>query len=215
MIHAYIFTDVGWNKNGVAQQFDITVPGTIHHTSGLANMGFGASAVLGGKLGVPDKICLTLTGDGGFGVQPSRLATAVQDGIPCTWVVMNNSAFGTIAGLENANYHHKFGTVFHTPNGDSYTPRWSAVAQAYGMESICVQSAEEFKGALEKALQANKEGRPFLVEAPMENIVVPTPGCWNINDIYSPNELVKEGKLVRKENGRYVAPSHSKSHNTK
>ena len=44
---AYIFTDVGWNKNGVAQQFDITVPGTIHHTSGLANMGFGASAVLG------------------------------------------------------------------------------------------------------------------------------------------------------------------------
>ena len=215
MIHAYIFTDVGCNKNGVAQQFDITVPGTIHHTSGLANMGFGASAVLGGKLGVPDKICLTLTGDGGFGVQPSCLATAVQDGIPCTWVVMNNSAFGTIAGLENANYHHKFGTVFHTPNGDSYTPRWSAVAQAYGMESICVQSAEEFKGALEKALQANKEGRPFLVEAPMENIVVPTPGCWNINDIYSPNELVKEGKLVRKENGRYVAPSHSKSHNTK
>ena len=212
---SYIFTDVGWNKNGVAQQFDITVPGTIHHTSGLANMGFGASAVLGGKLGVPDKICLTLTGDGGFGVQPSCLATAVQDGIPCTWVVMNNSAFGTIAGLENANYHHKFGTVFHTPNGASYTPRWSAVAQAYGMESICVQSAEEFKGALEKALQANKEGRPFLVEAPMENIVVPTPGCWNINDIYSPNELVKEGKLVQKENGRYVAPSHSKSHNTK
>ena len=46
----------------------------------------------------------------------------------------------------------------------------------------------------------------------MENIVVPTPGCWNINDIYSPNELVKEGKLVKKENGQYVAPSHSKSH---
>ena len=40
----------------------------------------------------------------------------------------------------------------------------------------------------------------------MENIVVPTPGCWNINDIYSPNELVKEGKLVKKENGQYVAP---------
>ena len=103
---------------------------------------------------------------------------------------MNNSAFGTIAGLENANYHHKFGTVFHTPNGDSYTPRWSAVAQAYGMESICVQSAEEFKGALEKALQANKEGRPFLVEAPMENIIVPTPGCWNINDIYTHKDNV-------------------------
>lgn len=64
---AVIFTDVGWNKNGVAQQFDITLPGTIHHSSGLATMGFGASAVLGGKVAAPDKICLTLTGDGGFG----------------------------------------------------------------------------------------------------------------------------------------------------
>jgi acetolactate synthase-1/2/3 large subunit len=42
-----IFTDVGWNKNGVAQEFDITVPGSIHHSSGLATMGFGPAAVLG------------------------------------------------------------------------------------------------------------------------------------------------------------------------
>ena len=212
---ALIFTDVGWNKNGVAQQFDITVPGSIHHTSGLANMGFGASAVLGGKLAAPDRICITLTGDGGFGVQPSCLATAAQDGIAVTWVVMNNSAFGTIAGLENANYHHKFGTVFQTPDGASYTPNWADVAKAYGIESIRCSSAEEFKPAMEKAMEANRAGRPFLVEAPMENIVVPTPGCWNINDIYTPNELVKEGKLVKKENGQYVAPSHSKSHNAK
>ena len=212
---AYIFTDVGWNKNGVAQQFDVTVPGTIHHSSGLATMGFGASAVLGGKVAAPDRICITLTGDGGFGVNPTCLATAVEQGIACTWVVMNNSAFGTIAGLENANYHHKFGTVFHTPDGQSYTPRWADVAKAYGVDAICVNSAEEFKPAMEKAIEANKAGKPFLVEAPMENIVVPTPGCWNINDIYSPNELVKEGKLVKKENGQYVAPSHAKSHKSK
>ncbi|MCF2662777.1 thiamine pyrophosphate-binding protein [Pseudoflavonifractor phocaeensis] len=212
---AHIFTDVGWNKNGVAQQFDITVPGTIHHSSGLATMGFGASAVLGGKVAAPDKICITLTGDGGFGVNPTCLATAVEQGIACTWVVMNNSAFGTIAGLENANYKTKFGTVFHTPDGEAYTPRWADVAKAYGVEAVCVQSADEFKPAMEKAIEANKAGRPFLVEAPMENIVVPTPGCWNINDIYTPNELVKEGKLVRKENGRYVTPNHAKSHNAK
>lgn len=126
---------------------------------------------------------------------------------------MNNAAFGTIAGLENANYKTKFGTVFYDAKGERYTPCWAGVAKDYGVESIRINSAEEFKPALEKAIEANKAGRPFLVEAPMENIVVPTPGCWNINDIYSPNELVKEGKLVKKENGRYIAPSHSKSHN--
>lgn len=212
---AIIFTDVGWNKNGVAQEFDITIPGTIHHSSGLATMGFGPAAVLGGKLAAPDRICLTLTGDGGFGINPTCLAAAVEHGIACTWVVMNNSAFGTIAGLENANYQTFFGTKFHTPDGESYTPQWAEVAKAYGVEAIRCASAEEFLPALEKAIAANKAGRPFLVEAPMENIVVPTPGCWNINDIYSPNELVKEGKLTKKENGQYVAPSHSKSHNAK
>ena len=89
---------------------------------------------------------------------------------------------------------------------------YADVAKAYGVDSIRCSTADEFKPALEKAIEANKAGKPFLVEAPMENIVVPTPGCWNINDIYSPNELVKEGKLVKKENGQYVAPSHSKSH---
>lgn len=212
---AHIFTDVGWNKNGVAQQFDVTVPGTIHHSSGLATMGFGASAVLGGKLGDPKKISITLTGDGGFGVNPTCLATAVEQGIACTWVVMNNSAFGTIAGLENANYHTTFGTKFYTPDKKPYSPSWAAVAEAYGVEAICVNSAEEFKPAMEKAMKANKEGRPFLVEAPMENIVVPTPGCWNINDIYSPTKLVEDGKLVKNKQGKFVAPNHSKSHKGK
>lgn len=209
---ALIFTDVGWNKNGVAQQFDITVPGSIHHSSGLANMGFGASAVMGGKLAAPDRIALTLTGDGGFGVNPSVLAGAVEHGIACTFVVMNNSAFGTIAGLENANYHHKFGTEFKDSEGNRYSPRWADVAMAYGVEAVCVQSAEEFKPAMERAIAANRAGRPFLVEAPMENIVVPTPGCWNINDIYTPKDCVKEGRLVLNENGEYEAPNHVKSH---
>ena len=125
---------------------------------------------------------------------------------------MNNCAFGTIAGLENANYGTKFGTVFKTPDGESYSPNWAEVAKAYGVDAIRVQSAAEFKPAMEKAVEANRAGRPFLVEAIMENIVVPTPGCWNINDIYSPNDLVSDGKLVRKENGKYVIPSHAKSH---
>ena len=49
----------------------------------------------------------------------------------------------------------------------------------------------------------------------MENIVVPTQGCWNINDIYSPNKLVEDGKLVKNERGEFVAPNHAKSHKGK
>ncbi len=206
---AVIFTDVGWNKNGVAQQFDITIPGTIHHSSGLATMGFGASALLGGKLAAPEKAVLTLVGDGGFGINPSTLATAVENDIPVIWIVMNNSAFGTIAGLEYSNYKTKFGTVFTTPDGNPYTPNWAEVAKAYGVEAIKISTADEFKPALEKALTAN---RPFLLDVPMENIGVPTPGCWNINDIYTPKKNVRYGKIRKNENGEYKVPDHSGSH---
>ena len=206
---AVIFTDVGWNKNGVAQQFDITIPGTIHHSSGLATMGFGASALLGGKLAAPEKAVLTLVGDGGFGINPSTLATAVENDIPVIWIVMNNSAFGTIAGLEYSNYKTKFGTVFTTPDGNPSTPNWAEVAKADGVEAIKINTADEFKPALEKALTAN---RPFLLDVPMENIGVPTPGCWNINDIYTPKKNVRYGKIRKNENGEYKVPDHSGSH---
>ncbi len=89
------------------------------------------------------------------------------------------------------------------------------VAKAYGVDAVRVESAEEFLPAMKKAVEMNKAGKPYLVEAPMENIVVPTPGCWNINDIYSPNQYVSEGKLVEKEDGKWVAPNHAKSHKAK
>lgn len=188
-----IFTDVGWNKNGVGQQFDITKPDTIFHPGGLATMGFGSAAILGAKLAAPDKKVLTLIGDGGFGTNPSVLATAVEQNIPVVWVIMNNNAFGTIAGLTGAAFNHTFGTVFHTPDGKAYNPDWAAIAKAYGVKSMKISSAEEFKGALKEALESNV---PYLIDVPMENIPVPTDGIWNINDIYNPKENVVNGKLL-------------------
>ncbi|GHS95465.1 acetolactate synthase, large subunit, biosynthetic type [Synergistales bacterium] len=204
-----ITTDVGWNKNGMAQQYEITVPGSIHHSSGLATMGFGAGSLLGVKLAAPGRKVITLVGDGGFGTNPSVIATAVEQNIAVVWVVMNNSAFGTIAGLMNAAFGTKFSTVFTMPDTKPYTPDWAAVARGYGIKAVTIKSADEFAPAFKAALDSDE---PYLIDVPMENIAVPTPGCWNINDIYNPSELVSEGKLVKKENGRYVLPEHGKSH---
>lgn len=208
-VDSIIFTDVGWNKNGVAQQFDIEIPGSIHHPSGLATMGFGSAAILGAKLAAPDKTVITLIGDGGFGTNPSVIATAVEQNIPVIWVVMNNSAFGTIAGLEFGNYGTRFGTMFHTPDGESYTPNWAEIAKGYGIEAVKITSADEFAPALKKAIKAN---RPYLLDVPMQNIPVPTPGCWNINDIYSPDGHVVNGKVIRNAEGVYEPPRHANSH---
>ena len=82
----FLVTDVGWNKNGVAQQFPITVPGTFITPSGLATMGFGPAAVLGVKMAFPHRAAVSLVGDGGFSANPSVVATAMEADLPVVWV---------------------------------------------------------------------------------------------------------------------------------
>ncbi|MHA6251839.1 thiamine pyrophosphate-binding protein [Oceanobacillus sp. CAU 1775] len=177
----YITTDVGWNKNGVGQQFPIYEAGSILTPGGFATMGFGAPAAMGAKIADPDKVVISLVGDGGFGQNPALLATAVEENIPVIWIIMNNSSFGTIAGLQKAHYDTTFGTVFDK------SPDFAAIARAYGVEGIKIEAASELKPAIEKAIKLNK---PVVIDVPMINNPVPTDGHWNIMDIYSPDKKV-------------------------
>ena len=184
--NALITTDVGWNKNGVGQQFPVYEPGTIFTPGGYATMGFGAPAALGAKIAQPGRAVVALVGDGGFGQNPALLATAFEENIGVVWVIMNNYAFGTIAGLEKAHYGTTFGTVF-AKDGKPYSPDYAAIARAYGIDGVKIANAGEFKPALEKALKA---GKPCVIDVMMQNEPVPTAGHWNIMDIYSPGKKV-------------------------
>jgi acetolactate synthase-1/2/3 large subunit len=184
--NAFITTDVGWNKNGVGQQFPIYEPGTIFTPGGYATMGFGAPAALGAKLACPDRVVVALVGDGGFGQNPALLATAFEEDIAVVWVIMNNYSFGTIAGLEKAHFGTTYGTVFEK-GGKPYSPDYAAIAKAYGIEGIKIETASAFKPALVRAIQS---GWPCVIDVVMQNEPVPTAGHWNIMDIYSPGKRV-------------------------
>lgn len=184
--NALITTDVGWNKNGVGQQFPVYEPGTVFTPGGLATMGFGAPAALGAKLARPDRVVVSLVGDGGFGQNPAVLATAAAENIPVVWVIMNNYAFGTIAGLQQAHFGTTLGTLFQRA-GRPYSPDFAAIARGYGIDGVNISSAEAFKPALQHAIASNK---PFVIDVHMQNIPTPTDGHWNIMDIYSPEKHI-------------------------
>jgi acetolactate synthase-1/2/3 large subunit len=180
----YIVTDVGWNKNGVAQQFPITVPGTFITPSGLATMGFGPAAVLGVKIAHPARAAVSLVGDGGFSANPSVVATAMEADLPVVWVVMDNEGFGTIAGLEQAHYGWSFGCLFER-HGKPYHTDYAAMARSFGARGVNVETADQLYPALVEALSADL---PTVIQVPMENAPTPTPGHWDINDVYRAGE---------------------------
>jgi acetolactate synthase-1/2/3 large subunit len=184
--NAFITTDVGWNKNGVGQQFPIYEPGSILTPGGYATMGFGAPAAMGAKLARPDRVVVALVGDGGFGQNPALLATAFEQDIAVVWVIMNNYSYGTISGLEKAHFGSTYGTVFEK-HGKPYSPDYAAIAKAYGIDGVKIESAAQFRPALERAINSN---RPCVIDVVMQNEPVPTAGHWNIMDIYSPGKKV-------------------------
>ena len=187
---AIITTDVGWNKNGVGQQFPVYTPGSVLTPGGFATMGFGPPAAIGAKIAAPQRVVLSLVGDGGFGQNPSALATAVEQGLAIIWLVMNNNAYGTIAGLQKAAYGLTHGTLFpaETTGWDAQKPNYAEIARAYGCEGERLKSAADLAPALRRALAS---GKPYLLDVPMKNNPTPTTGHWNILDIYAPEQKLE------------------------
>lgn len=180
---AYLVTDVGWNKNGVGQQFPIREPGTFLTPGGFATMGFGPPGAIGAKLAAPDRTVVCLVGDGGFGQNPAMLSTAVEHELDIVWVVMNNNAYGTIAGLEKAHFDTVYGTTFPGKPGEAL-PDYAAIARAYGAEGFRIESADQFLRIFQESLEMDG---PVVIDVPMKNNPTPTTGHWNILDIYSPD----------------------------
>ena len=187
---ALITTDVGWNKNGVGQQFPIYTPGSVLTPGGYATMGFGPPAAIGAKIARPDRTVISLVGDGGFGQNPAALATAVEQKLAIVWLVMNNNAYGTIAGLQKAAYGLTHGTLFPVAEGSwsEQKTNYAEIARAYGCEGERLQSAADLAPALRRALSS---GKPYVLDVPMKNNPTPTTGHWNILDIYAPDKQLE------------------------
>ncbi len=176
----FIVTDVGWNKNGVGQQFGIEVPGTMITPGGMATMGFGHAAVLGVKMAQPGRAAVALIGDGCFSSNMSVLATAVEADVPVVWVVMDNASYGVISGIEERHLGNSYGCRFEA-EGKPYFIDYAAVANACGVHGVRIESAADLEPALQQALSS---GKPTLIQVPVQLVPTPTTGHWDINVIF-------------------------------
>ena len=66
-------------------------------------------------------------------------------------------------------------------DGQPYTPDFAQLARACGAEGWKISTTDELLPTLRRAVAL---GRPVLVDVPMENTPVPTPGSWDIERIY-------------------------------
>ncbi len=126
-------------------------------TSG--SMGYGLPAAVAAKLVHPERIVLSMNGDGCFLMHGQELATAMQYGANIVAVVVNNNMYGTIRMHQEREYPGR------TANTGLRNPDFAALARAYGAFGETVTETARFRPAFERALEA---GRPAVIEVRLD-----------------------------------------------
>ena len=141
-------------------EFPVEQPRTfLYPCTGVA-LGYAYPAALGTKIAHPDKPVVCLSGDGGFMMGASEMATAMMYGINVVTVVVNDGGLSSIKGSQQK---HCDGRIVDT---DLVNPDFVQFARSFGAYAVRVEDLLDFKSVLRGALAAN---RPALIEVPMQD----------------------------------------------
>jgi acetolactate synthase-1/2/3 large subunit len=146
---------------GFASNFGFAVyePRTYVTTGYQGTLGFGFPTAIGVKAGVPDKAVVSIIGDGGFMFGMPELASAAQHDIGLVTIVFNNNSFGNVRRDQQERFDN------HLIGADLDNPDFVKLAESFGVAGYKVESAEELKPALAKAID---EDKPAIIEVLIE-----------------------------------------------
>jgi acetolactate synthase-1/2/3 large subunit len=121
-------------------------------------MGGGCSAAIGAKLAAPEKNVVCPVGDGAFQMFMKELPTAAQHGAPVTYVVLNNFSLGWIKFAQRNRGDRFISTDYKVQ------PDFAQIARASSCYGEKIEQPAEIRPALERALKANREGVPAVLD---------------------------------------------------
>ncbi|HUL92151.1 MAG TPA: thiamine pyrophosphate-binding protein [Burkholderiales bacterium] len=123
------------------------------------SMGYGVPAGIAAKVAQPDRLVVSVNGDGDFLMNGQELATAVQYELAVIFIVVNNGMYGTIRMHQEREYPARvYATALQNPD-------FVALARAYGAHGERVEETGEFTPAFERAVKAAESSRrPALIE---------------------------------------------------
>lgn len=127
-------------------------------------LGYGFATALGAAVGCPDRVVISVNGDGGFGWNLQELATARQYAIRCIAIVFDNSAYGNVARDQTQQFAGRTLGV-HLQN-----PDFAQLAEVFGVRGMKATTPAELSEAIRSA--ARYDG-PVLIHVPIGELPNP------------------------------------------
>ncbi len=153
---AIVTTDVGQHQMWTAQFYRFKRPRSLITSGGLGTMGFGFPSAIGAQIGNPDRLVVSINGDGGMQMCAQELAVCAINRIPVKIVVLNNGTLGMIKQWQELIYERRYS---HIDLDES--PDFVKLAEAYGVAAGRATSNEEAESEWQKALA---EPGPYLID---------------------------------------------------
>ncbi len=139
--------------------FDVYAPRTYVTTGYQGTLGYGFPTAIGVKAAVPDKAVVSIIGDGGFMFGMPELASAAQHDIGLITIIFNNHSFGNVRRDQQLKYDSNL------IGADLDNPDFVKLAESFGVTGYRVNSPDELKPALTKAID---EDKPAIIEVLLE-----------------------------------------------
>jgi acetolactate synthase I/II/III large subunit len=156
-VDAIVTTDAG-NFAGWATRFINFSAGQRYIGPTNGAMGYSVPAAVGAKIAFPDRMVVSLVGDGGFMMTGQDIATAFHHGVAPIVLVFNNQMYGTIRMHQERAYPWRVsGTALTNPDFAKYI-------DAFGGHGEVVSETAEFAPAFFRAVES---GRPAVIELRM------------------------------------------------
>ncbi|ANS77269.1 acetolactate synthase catalytic subunit [Paenibacillus yonginensis] len=154
--NAIITTDVGQHQMWTAQFYRFKHPRSLITSGGLGTMGFGFPAAIGVQVGNPDRLVVSINGDGGMQMCAQEMAICAIHQIPVKIVVLNNQVLGMVKQQQELMYERRYSQI-----DLSGSPDFVKLAEAYGVKGLRATNKEEAAKVWLEALQTTG---PVLVE---------------------------------------------------
>jgi acetolactate synthase-1/2/3 large subunit len=152
-----------WSNQG----FPVYEPRTYFTPGYQGTLGWGFPTSLGAKVGAPDRVVVSVNGDGGFGFGLNDLATQAQHNIASITLVFNDGAYGNVKRIQQEQFNGR--TIASTLQN----PDYMKLADAFGVAGRRAHNPAELETQLGEAIAANE---PTLIEIPVE----PMPNPWKV-----------------------------------